>query len=35
MLVSYKKELEDGDWDSKEWDACRLKIRHIVSNAKK
>jgi len=34
LLNSYKKELTDGDWDSEVWDACRLKIRHIVSNAK-
>lgn len=34
LLQNYKDDLSDGNWDSKEWDACRLKIRFIISNAK-
>lgn len=34
LLNSYKLDLIDSKWDSKEWDACRMKIRHIVNNAK-
>lgn len=33
LLLSYKEDLIDGEWDSAEWDACRLKIRHIVRNS--
>ncbi len=33
LLLAYKSHLADGAWDSKEWDACRLKIRHIITNA--
>jgi hypothetical protein len=34
LLLDYKKDLSEGNWDSKEWDACRLKIRFIIANAK-
>ncbi len=34
LLSTYKDNLTKGQWDSEEWDACRLKIRHIVKNAK-
>ncbi len=33
LLQEYKKELELADWNGKEWDACRMKIRHIISNS--
>lgn len=34
LLNSYRLDLIDSRWDSKEWDACRIKIRYIVNNAK-
>ena len=34
LLNSYKEELISAEWDSKVWDACRIKIRHIINNAK-
>ena len=34
LLLDYKNDLTNGKWESKEWDACRLKIRHIISNSK-
>lgn len=34
LLLDYKDELSKSKWDSREWDACRLKIRYITSNAK-
>jgi hypothetical protein len=34
LLLTYKEDLTKGKWDSKEWDACRLKIRYITTNAK-
>ena len=34
LLDSYRLDLINLKWDSKEWDACRMKIRHIISNAK-
>lgn len=34
LLLTYKDDLTNGKWDSKEWDACRLKIRYITTNAK-
>lgn len=33
LLLSYKEDLIIAEWDSKEWDACRQKIRYIVSNS--
>jgi len=33
LLLSYKDDLIIAEWDSKEWDACRQKIRYIVSNS--
>lgn len=34
LLQDYRNDLSNGNWNSKEWDACRLKIRYIVDNAK-
>nr|WP_314895599.1 hypothetical protein [uncultured Flavobacterium sp.] len=34
LLQSYKSDLINSEWDSKEWDACRIKIEHIINNAK-
>jgi len=34
LLDSYRLDLINLKWDSKEWDACRMKIRHIINNAK-
>lgn len=33
LLEDYKKDLSEGNWDGKEWNACRLKIGFIISNA--
>ena len=33
LLQTYQIDLAEGRWDSKEWDACRLKIRHIIINS--
>ena len=33
LLLSYKEDLIIAEWDSKEWDACRQKIRYIESNS--
>jgi uncharacterized protein YaaR (DUF327 family) len=33
FLQSYVKELKQSKWDSDLWDNCRIKIRHIITNA--
>lgn len=33
LLLTYRDDLTIGNWDSKQWDACRIKIRYITSNA--
>jgi len=34
FLKSYVDELKNAKWDGPIWDNCRVKLRHIISNAK-
>jgi hypothetical protein len=34
LLQEYRDELKTTDWGDQKWDACRMKIRHIIDNTK-
>ena len=34
LLNSYKKDLENSDWNNEIWINCRDKIKHIINNSK-
>lgn len=33
LLQTYKEYLTTADWNCAEWDACKMKIKHIVANS--
>jgi hypothetical protein len=34
LLCAYRDELKAIDWIDRKWDACRMKIQHIIDNSK-
>ena len=34
LLKIYRDELKNVDWVDRKWDACRMKIQHIIDNTK-